>query len=383
MPAFIDQHGATQQVTLDVAMYREAAEAGTSLPQYLATKFPTNVEKHGSTFQQLCASEGIFMRPNKELGIRPTTMAQISGAITKDAAPASRILFPAVLLQAIEDKLSVNRSMTANALESMIAFNEDVQGDRYEQPQINYTGPEAGRSQGIAQLAAPTSMVTITSSDKSYKIPTFALGLEVAEQALKASTLDFVALSLARQASVQANERAQNYMMALYAGDVDNGQASLSSLGRVTAASSLDSTSTGGVLTQKAWTKFLVKDAVKRTIDYIVTDIDGALAIENRTGRPVVTADDPKSPRINTLMEVVNPLWPTQVKLFLTLDPAWPAGTLMGLDSNWAIRRARSLTADYQAIENYVMRRTVAMRFDFGETVGRMYDEAYDVLTLT
>ena len=122
---------------------------------------------------------------------------------------------------------------------------------------------------------------------------------------------------------------------------------------------------------------------MKRTIDYIVTDIDGALAIENRTGRPVVTADDPKSPRINTLMEVVNPLWPTQVKLFLTLDPAWPAGTLMGLDSNWAIRRARSLTADYQAIENYVMRRTVAMRFDFGETVGRMYDEAYDVLTLT
>lgn len=385
MSSFIDAAGAQQQVTLDVSIYREAADACLSVPQLLAKKYGV-----ADAFAQICESENIFVGGNKELGIRPSTMAevlngtQIDAAITtKDSVPASRILFPAVFMQAIEDKLAVNYSMTTQAFESMIAFDQSISGDRYEQPQINYAGPEAARASGIAQLAQPNTMVMITSSDKAYRIPTFSMGLEVSDQALRASTLDLVALSLARQALVQANERAQGYMYNLYAGDVDNGESSLSALGRVTAASSLDSAATTGTLTQKAWTKWLCKDATKRTITHVVTDLDTALAIENRANRPNVTGDNPNSPRINTLMQVINPLWPTQVKLFLTLDPSWPAGTIMGIDSNWAIRRVRNVTADYSAVEAYVMRRATGMRFDFGEHVNRMFNEAFDVLTLT
>jgi hypothetical protein len=389
MPAFLDRNGQQQQVTIGVEAYRAAAENGQSLPEYLASQYQTDAARHGNVFDQMCASEGIYMRSDKSLGIRASTMKDVlvgkdsAGITTKDATPASRILFPAVFMQAVEDKLVANLSMTTAALETMIAYDEAIQGDRYEQPVINFAGPEAARAQGISQLAAPNSMVLITSSDKSYKIPTFSLGLEVADQALAASTLDLVALSLARQAAVQANERAQNYMYNLYNGDIDNAESSLATLGRVRAASSFDATSTGGILTQKAWTKWLVNNATKRTITHIVTDIDGALAIENRTGRPNVMGDNPTSPRINTMMEVINPLWPNQVKLFLTLDPNWPAGTIMGIDSSWAIRRVRSLTSDYQAVEAYVMRRTTAMRMDFGEHINRMYDEAFDVLTLT
>lgn len=389
MSAFFDANGSTQQVELTVGMYREASNRGMSLPQYLGTQFKTDAARYGSVFEQLCASEGVFLKGNKELGIRPSTMAEVlhgqnmqAGVTTSDAQPASRILFPAVFMQAVEDKLVANLSMTAQAFDGMVAFDEAIQGDRYEQPVISYAGPEAGRSQGIAQLAAPASMVLITSSDKSYKIPTFSLGLEVSDQALAASSLDLVALSVARQAAVERNERAQNYMYNLYAGDIDNGEGSLAAAGRVSAASSFDAASTAGSLTQKAWTKFLVKDSTKRTITHIVTDIDTALAIENRSNRPTVFSDNPTSPRINTMMEVINPLWPTQVKLFLTLG-SWPAGTIMGLDQNWAIRRVRSLTADYAAIEAYVLRRSTAMRVDFGEHVNRMYTEAYDVMTLS
>jgi hypothetical protein len=107
------------------------------------------------------------------------------------------------------------------------------------------------------------------------------------------------------------------------------------------------------------------------------------MAIENRTGRPNVQTDDPKSPRINSLMELINPLWPSKVKLFLTLDSSWPAATIMGLDSRYAVRRVRNLLADYTAIESFVLRRAQAMRFDFGEKVERLFDEAFDSLTYT
>lgn len=389
MTAFLDAAGANQKVDLDVSMYRQAADANLSFQQYINKNFPTNAAKYGTTFNQMMASEGIFIQSNRELGIRASTMHEVmhgmqaGGVTVKDGVPASRILFPAVFLQAIEDKLVINLSMTADAFEELIAIDESVNGDRYEQPILNFSKPEKGRSQGIAQLAAPASMLTITSSDVAYRIPTFSLGMEISDQALKASTLDIVALSLARQAAVQRNERAQNYMLALYNGDVDNADGTLASLGLVDAASSFDATSTGGILTQKAWMKYLTKNGTKRTITHLVTDLDTAMAIEKRTGKPVIVGDDPNSKRIDTQFNIMNPTWAKDPKVFLTQDTNWPAVTIMGLDKTAAVRRVRNLSADYQAVEAYVMRRSSSMRFDFGEHVNRLFTDAYGCLTLT
>lgn len=394
MPAFYDANGALQQVELNVSMYRQAADLSLSLPQFLSRQYPTNSERYGSVFAQFMESEGIFVRGDRSMGIRPSTMAEIlngtgapqaGGVTVKDGVPASRILFPAVILQAIEDKLVANLTMTADAFEEMIAIDESINGDRYEQPVINFSKPEQGRHQGAAQLANPPSMLLITSSDVAKRIPSFAIGLEISDQALRASTLDLVALSLARQAAVERNERAQGYMLALFNGDVDNADGSLASKGLVDASSSFDALAVSGnnFITQKAWMKFLMKNGTKRTITHIVTDIDTAMKIETRSGKPNVMQDDPKSPRIDTQFNLMNPTWAKNPKIFLTQDSAWPAATLMGLDKNWAIRRVRNLSADYQAIESYVMRRSQAMRFDFGEHVNRLYDDAYGCMTLS
>lgn len=390
MSAFYDANGAVQQLPLAVTMYREAAEAGMSLQQWVNLNYPTNSEKYGTTFQQLVASEGIFLKPNRELGIRPSTMGEIlngtkvqAGTVVKDGVPTSRILFPAVFMQAVEDKLVANLTMTANAFEEMVAVDEAINGERYEQPVLNFSKPEAARSMGIAQLAQPASMLSITTSDRAYKIPTFSLGMEISDQALKVTAVDLVALALARQAAVQRNERAQGYMLALWNGDVDNNDGSLSSKGVVVTSNSLDAAATGGAMTHKAWMKWLMLNGTKRTITHIVTDFDSAWKIETRTGKPVITDDDSKTSRIDTQFAVMNPTWATNPKIFLTQDASWPASTLMGLDKNWAIRRVRNLTAEYQAIESYVMRRSQAMRFDFGEHVNRLFDEAFAGLTIS
>lgn len=386
MASFYDINGNLQQVPLTVGMYREAANRGMTLPQYLGVTFKTDVQKYGSVFNQMLASEGVFVKGNGDLGIRPSTMAQIlngnmsAGTVVKDGVPDSRILFPATILQLIENKLVANLTMTADAFDQLVGFEETVNDDRYEQPVVNFSRPEAARSQGISQLAEPASMLTITTSDVAKKIPTFSLGMEIADQALKASSLDFVALSLARQAAVERNERAQNYMTLLLNGDVDNGESALT----VDQASvAFDNTCSATVFTQKAWMKFLTKNGTKRSLTHLVCDLDTAMRIENRTGKPNVQTDNPTSARIDTQFSVMNPTWAKNPQIFLTQDSAWPANTVMGLDKAWAIRRVRSLSAEYTAIEAYVMRRSQAMRFDFGEKVERMFDEAFGNMLLT
>lgn len=389
MPAFIDRNGETQQVTLNVGMYREAASQGLTFAQYINRQYPT-MEGQATAFDQMLASEGMFIRPVKEIGLRSANMDEIlngrrEATTTKEAVPASRILFPAAILSAIEDRLAVDRNTTPDAFESMIAIDDSINGDRYERPVLNFSKPEGARSMGITQLALPVNMLTITASDVTRKIPTTSLGLEISEQAVKAATLDIVGLSLARQAAVERNERAQGYIMSLLNGDLDQDIPALATIpGKVAKANSFDSSITvAGKLTQKAWIKWLAKNSSFRRIDYIITDLDGAFAIENREGRPTVMTDNPTSPRIDTLATIINPGWATQPKIFLVEAQDWPAGMILGLDSRYAIHRVKSLTASYEAVENLVMRRATQMRFDSGEIIFRLYDQAFECLSLT
>lgn len=389
MPGFLDASGATQQLPLDVTMYRHAAARGMSFQQYVNATYPTNAQRYGTTFQQVLASEGIYLQANRELGIRPSTMDEVlngqpqAATVVKEGVPASRILFPAVIMQAIEDKLVADLAMHANAFDSLVGYEESINGDRYEQPVLNFNKPEAARSMGIGQLGQPASMMIITASDKAYRIPTFSLGMEISDQALRGTTLDFVAMSLARQAAVQRNERAQNYMLALLNGDTDNGDGSLASAGYSYNSTTFDSAATGTTpMTQKCWMKFLMKDGTKRTLTHIVTDFDTAWKIETRTGKPTISNDDSQTSRIDTQFSIMNPTWAKNPQMFLIDNASWPANTAMGLDKSWAIRRVRNLNADYNAVENYVMRRSSAMRVDFGEHVNRLYDSAFGVLVL-
>lgn len=393
MPAFIDNSGATQQIELHVGMYREAANNGLSFEQYVNTLYPDASADHGTAFDQFLASEGVYIRGDRNTGLRPANLDTIlngrpemkGSTIVKEAIPASRILFPAAVMSAIEDKLAVDLTQTPNALEGMIAMDDSINGDRYERPVLNFSRPESHRSATITQLALPNAMLSITASDISRKIPTTSLGLEISEQAIKATTLDLVGLALARQAMVERNERAINYVLGLLNGDTDQAIAALATIsGKVKRANEFDAGVTvAGTLSQKAWIKFLYNNSTKRRITHIVTDLDGAMAIENRTGKPVITGDNPNSPRIDAIPSIINPAWDFNTKIFLMPEGSgWPANTIMGLDARYAIQRVKSLSASYEAVENLVMRRATQMRFDSGEILFRFSDEAFDVLSL-
>ena len=383
----VDARGDKQPVDLSVGLYKDAADAGLSLKQHLSNIYPTNAEKHGSAFEQVLEQCGIFVKGNKEFGIKASSMDDVlnpkeaASAITRDGVPASRLLFPAVVLDVIEDKLAVDYDTNPSALTSMLAQDISINGDRWERPVLNFNNPEAARGAAVSQLALPNSMLTITASDKSQRIPNWAIGMEISEQALKSTTLDLVGLAVSRQAAVEGNERANAFILSLLNGDTDLGMAALSTIaGKVQTAASIDAAATAG-LTQKAWMTWLTQRTNKRMITHVITDLAGAMIIEARANKPVVTTDNPTSKRIDTLFEVINPNWPGQVKVFISNDANWPAKTIMGIDSRYAITRVKSLTAQYSAIEQFVLKRSTAMRIDKGELVYRLFDEAFEVLT--
>lgn len=385
MPKFYDAAGALQEAPIEVSIYKEAADAGMSVPQLLAKKFPTDSAKFGTTFEQMLAAEGMFLRANKEFGIKPATIAQIvdgelqaaGGTVTRDAIPASRILFPAVFLEAIEDRLKTDFGQYSAIFEKMIAISDSINGARFEQPQLNYSKPQAALSQGIAQMALPASMLSITVADVARRIPTFSLGMEISYEAMQASTLDLVALSLARQAEFERASRIDGYISAFLLGDVDMGTAALVAKTQTV----LDAAPVAGALTHKAWVKWLRTGWRNRHIDYVMCDLATALKIENRTGKPTTFTDDPKSPRINPSSDIINPAWQS-VNIFLLEDGVIPTDFILGLDSRYAIRRVRNSQADYQAVEEFVLRKSRAMRFDFGEVAYRLFDGAWDLLQI-
>lgn len=389
MAAFIDAQGNTQQVDITLDTIRAASAAAQSVRDYVNGLYPTDVNAYGDTFSQLCASEGIVLVPQKKVGIRAPSLDAVvngrplleAGAIVRQPSSQARVLLMPAIGALIEDKLLSDLNMNADIFDRMVALDETIADEWLIWPEINFSAPEAARSQGVAQLAKPASMMSVTTSEKSVRIPTFALGVEWSQQSTKYVNLDLIALAIARQVAVERNERANTNLLNLLNGDVDMGQGTLASLGKVTTAVSLDASSTTGI-TQLAWMSWLYKNSKKRRIDFLVTDIAGAMAIENRTGKPTTSNDNPTSTRIDTTVSIANPTWAGNLPIFI-VDPSvgWPAKTILGIDSRYAIHRVTSTNAAYEAQEEFVLRRSSAMRWDFGQIVRRLFVDAFEVLT--
>ena len=388
MAAFYDEQGQVQQVEVSLDLVREASDNGMSVRDWVNTIYPTDANAYGDAFTQFCASEGLVLRTTKKAGLRAPSLQSVldgkpkmeaTGAVVRNPSQQARVLLMPAIGALIEDKLTGDMDMHASAFDSMIALDDTIADEWLLWPEANYSKPEQGRSQVTSQLARPARMLTLTTSEKQVRIPTYALGIEWSEQATRYLNLDFVALSIARQIAVERNERAQQDLLSMLNGDIDMGQASLASLSKVKTAVSLDAAATSG-LTQKAWMLWLYSGTARRRVTHVVTDILGAMAIENRTGRPVASNLDTSGSQINANASVLNPTW-GDVQVFITDDPNWPAKTIMGIDSEYGVHRISSLKSSYTATEEFVLRRGSAMRWDTGSLCRRLYNDAFECLT--
>ncbi len=392
MASFVNKEGERHELPLSLDLYKAAAEKEVSFRQLVNKQYPTASEKH-DTFTQLCASEGLYFKGNKKTGLQaptlksifePTSSFDAAGNVVGELSPpGSRYLFPAAVLEYVEDALQVDRMGQVQAFTNMLAMDYSVANSRIEQPVISYKrtgGPEDAPSMARGQLAAPASMVSITASDRAYKIPNEAIGLEISNEALQSTTLDLVGMAITRQAEVQEAATIDAWMSEMLNGNPDD--AYNSALTSVTAASYDATITAAGVLSQKAWVKYLYDNLTTRKIDYVVCNLDTALAIESRTGKPVITGDDPNSDRIDAKFVIQYPQLVTSVNMFISENI--PANTIVGLDTRYALARVTNTLASVSDVESFIMRQGQGFFYQRGQLVYKPFNaEPFHVMTLT
>lgn len=100
-------------------------------------------------------------------------------------ARGARLLYPQLILETMQaNALRDDGSDILAIWEQMIAVSRNINGTKVDQPIIDTTAPEGGRSGRIAQLAEPETIVSITTGDKSYRIPTNSIGLMISDEAM-------------------------------------------------------------------------------------------------------------------------------------------------------------------------------------------------------
>ena len=387
---FYGAKGERHEIPLDPSIYKHAAEAGCSVPQYLERKYQDKTDNsvYGTVFEQLLAQNGMVLSSNKVTGLGPAKMSHIleggisegiDAAIVRDAVPASRILAPAAVLEMVEVNLAEDKSSDVAQFERMIGFDFSVNDDRFDQPVVDFSGNDTVRSKAIAQLALPQIFGRLTVSERQSVIPTFALGLEMSEKAQKAYSFDYVSRLIARQASVERAARVNGHINTLVNGDKDIGQTALAK----TAAKTFDAEAIGKILTHKAYVAWLRHNRVWRTIDWVLCDLSTYFKIVDRKGRPTINTSYMDSEELKAYQTRPVNFNLHEPQIYIVDDGVIPTDTIVGLDSRYAINRATNLSANYQAVNELVMRRGTEMRFDFGELVFRGEDRAWDVLELT
>jgi hypothetical protein len=402
MAGFYDIKGTLQAAEITPEIYKLAYAANLSVAQYINRMYPEADSKIGSAFAQICASEGLALPGENPLGLRASTVEEVlegramtiqGSANSKDLGDpfgsASRILFPAAIVALIESAVPRDYATDTVVFKDLIASELSVPTENFMQPVITYAtanGPEQAKAQRITQFSDTPNMLRFGTSDRNRSLPTYGIGMEFSQQALRSTTLDLVALTLNRYLMVEKDQRVYSYLSSIFAGDSDLNTGAVAAVTTTT----LDAAATGGVVTHKSWLKFLARRRKLRKITHVIGDIDSYLKVEGRTGRPGSNNYDPTLARIDPQANMVNNGFGNDVKWFL-VDEATdggpvPASTIWALDATKGIVRVSNTSASYQAAETFVLRRSEAMVMHWSEDVFRMFGDAdlsaFDVLTI-
>lgn len=363
-------------------------------------------DRFGTAFQQGMKYLGIFPKGEPKYGIPATTIRDAmtgecmerAGAVelagntivapggpVGSSTPASRVFLPEVVLDIMNSKLTEDYNPEVAMFNRMIASEQTINSPVYTRPMIDVTAPREHDSRPIAQNALPRNMVSISTSQVSHALATNSIGLQISEQAQGAASIDLVGIILAQQAEGERFRNLWRDIGQVVSGNVDAGESALTPVGF---KATYDSTAGAGVVTQKGWLKSLYDPTRKVNYDGLICTLDSFLAIQGRTGRPVMfdsTANTSANVGnmgtygLNVEPNLLN--WSVGVpNVMLVPDGLWAANYYVLIDSRYALMRVRNASASYSATERMVLQRSDVMRFDYSEHVHRLMPDDQAVI---
>src|ERR1700741_4163010 len=157
MSFIVTATGAKHDVQVEHTIYAEARDANMGVAHFINNKYKdSNPDlKIGTPFQQICASVGLSLAGSgKEnpFGLRNATVSDIldgkagfqvgesvntSGRSTP-FGNESRFLFPAAVIQLIEDVIQPDRVTDTDVFNQMVASRISVGTDTFAQPVVSY-----------------------------------------------------------------------------------------------------------------------------------------------------------------------------------------------------------------------------------------------------
>ncbi len=366
----------------DVDVYKKAADAGQTLRQFMRSQIHDHDRSRGDVLDQMMTAAALN---DSVLNVGSAmSMAEIAGMADSsfrrndqtDNSLGARLLFPQIILETLNaNALRDDGSDILSIWPRLVATTRNVNGQKVDQPIIDTSAPEESRSGRITQMADPETMVQITTGDKSFRIPTYAIGLTISDEAMAATTIDLVRIVMEAQARGNRIRQINEQLRALVFGDKDRGIEALP----VTKIGSFDpAIIANGTLTKRAYLKWLHSVQKTANISTVLTDIDTAIDVDDALLPKVVGQDASK---IVTPWGGVN-LGITQPEIIPFDTEVFGADILVGLDPRYAIQRFVNVSAAYDAIEKYVIRRATSFRVDYGEMATRLHDEAWSVVSL-
>lgn len=380
-----NDNGKQVQKTLDagVELYKQAAEAGMDLRQFLRHKCADFDVASGDVIDQMMTNAG--MNDGKDRAGPALTMAQMAGMTTaegfrrpdgSDGSLGARLLYPQLILETMNaNALRDDGSDILAVWERSVALTRNLNGQKADQPIIDTSAPEGSRSGRISQMAEPETMVSITTGERSFRIPTNSIGLLISHEAMAATTIDLVRIVMEAQARGDKIRRVGEQLRSMVFGDQDLGMSALPQ-NKVTKYDA--SITENGKITKRAYIKWLYEKHKTANISQVFTSLDTAMDVDEGLAPTHTGIDNSKiiTPWGGTNLNI------TQPTITPFDDDVFGVGILVGFDPRYAIQRFVNISASYDAIEDYVMRKATGFRVDYGEMATRMYDEAWSVLSL-
>ena len=377
------------QIDVGVDIYKAAAENSVSVLSQLDSQYAGDVTPGASASKQILCQAGMTAVAqattpqeyraalgNYNVGHAMTGM---SASITREGTPASRLLTPAVVLEMAEIQRLDDKKSEIAVFKEQVATTRTIAGNRYEQPLIDLSVPGTAEAGRTSQLTLPNVIGTVTVTSRGGSIPSFGLGLEISDQAMKAFSFDQLALVLNRQRTMHEIRTLSNNMNVLVEGDSDLGMGALP----IVKASTFDPAAIDmKTFSQRALMKILRENTVMREPSHIWGDEDTYMAYIERTGRKVAATmyvEDAESGA--KLARPIN-MNVTEPKFWIVEDGVVPRGRLVFLDARYAIEEYINTEANYEATEQLVMRRGTQMRFDYGRVMRRWDDNAWLVVDM-
>ena len=388
--SFLAADGQMCSIEAGHQLYAEAAKKGIS-PRHLINRKAEEAavdhggvaRKHGDAFTQAVVDSGLVsdaLLGEQSLTFGQLMSAEFNSSTTRapsgdDTTTAAQVLYPQVILEAIIKNANVNDEGFLAKYGKLFADTQNVTSARIDQPIINMKSSEDAPSGRTAQLAAPPTMMEITIGETSYRIPTEGIGIMVSKEAMEATTLDLMSLAINRQAIGQRIRMAKSQLNSIINGDADRGQFPL----KVRKFSEFDS-SNGGKFTKRGWLKMLRENRYEYTRTMGLLSFDTAVDMDDVLTDTIKVGPDAhkiQAPFNSINLEVPNPSF-----IDLDDDIMGSAHRIALFDPSAAMRRIVNVSAEYEGIEDFIMRKATGFRADHGEIATRLFDDAFLIVDL-